>query len=134
MEPLTIWEQYVEPQIFKVFQIEMIVDDPTFTIADDPILANWDVPLQLATANKKGSGEQRKMAMTGQGQLQSMDADNIAKAAIFSTFAGFITNHIALTSDASLAYAQGYNNWLYDYCQKDKNRLRGVGLTSRHIT
>ena len=152
MEPLTIWEQYVEPQVFKAFPIEMIVDDPTkaqariaqygqkagigvpptFTIAGEPILANWDVPLQLATANKKGSGEQRKMAMTGDGQLQSMDVDNIAKAAIFSTFAGYIVNHKALTAKASLAYAQGYNNWLYDYCRVDKNRLRGVGLMSRH--
>lgn len=152
MEPLTIWEQYVAPHIFQQFPIKMVLDDPnqaqnrisqygqqagialppTFTLAAEPILADWDIPLQVASANKKGSGEQRKMAMSGEGQLHSMDIDNIAKAAIFSTFAGFIINHSVLTSEASLAYAQGYNRWLYEYCSVDNRRLKAVGQISRH--
>jgi len=152
MEPLEIWQQYVDADVYRRFPINMVLDTPqaaakrveqygqhagiaippTFLIGDEPILFRWDVQLQLASANKKGSSIQRKQAMTGAGQLASMAVDNITQASIFSTFAGFIVNHKSLDAEASLAYAQGYNRWLYDYCQADRSKLLGVGLISRH--
>jgi predicted TIM-barrel fold metal-dependent hydrolase len=65
-------------------------------------------------------------------QLESMDLSNINSAAIFSTFAGFIVNHSELPADVSLAYADAYNRWLKDYCDFDSDRLKAVGLISRH--
>lgn len=152
MEPIDIWQQYVDAEVFAEYPVKMVLDTPqaaservlkygkeagiaippTFLIGDEPILYGWDIPLQLASANKKGSSVQRKQAMSGEGQLLSMDVDNITCASIFSTFAGFIVNHKSLSAKASLAYAQGYNRWLYDYCATDPKRLFGVGLISRH--
>jgi hypothetical protein len=37
-----------------------------------------------------------------------------------------------LSAKASLDCADGYNRWLYDYCQYAPERLKAVGLVSRH--
>ena len=153
MEPLDLWPQYVDPAVFKRYPVTFRVDDehmmqqrveqygqdaavplpPTYLIGDLPILAHWGVDLQIASAYKApGSKKERQAAMSGEGQLASMDEDNIAKAAIFSTFAGLLVNHQQVPTDVSLAYADGYNRWLKDYCAAAPDRMFAVGLMSRH--
>ncbi|MFT4925767.1 MAG: putative TIM-barrel fold metal-dependent hydrolase [Phenylobacterium sp.] len=153
MEPLTIWQQYVDQDIVKDFPISFKTDTPaaavdraqrlgpksgvpippTYMIGDQPILANWGEDLQVASAYKgKSSNDQRKDAMEPIGQLRSMDETGIAQARLFPTFAAYVVNHCGIPAEVSLAYAEGYNRWLYDYCQADPSRLKGVGLISRH--
>lgn len=152
MEPLEMWQHYVDADTLAQYPISFKVDDetamaervkklgpkggvpvpPTYLIGGEPILNLWDERLQVASANKRDSSKQRKDATTAQGQLSSMDESGISVARIFSTFAGFIVNHSQLPAKASLDYAEGYNRWLNDYCQQAPDRLKGVGLISRH--
>lgn len=152
MEPLSMWAEYVDADTLALYPITFKVDDeqaaaqrvkklgpkagipvqPTYLIGGEPILNLWDERFQVASANKRGSSKQRKDATTAVGQVSSMDETGISHARIFSTFAGFIVYHSALSAKASLDYADGYNRWLYDYCQYAPERLKAVGLISRH--
>ena len=149
MEPLALWEEYLDPKVYldykiqsknEVFDVlkenlssESLKLPHTYFVGDMPILNNWNHKIQLATALRSESTKfERVSAMRPDTQLSSMNSSEISVAAIYSTFAGFIVNHAELPAHASLAYADAYNRWLKDYCDYDSDRLKAVGLISRH--
>lgn len=151
MEPVSLWKDYLEPAIYQNFKVETKVENfsdfegalknrpslyklpQIYFVGNSPILNNWGPKIQIATALRSESTKaERIAAMAPDTQLESMDSSYIKQAAIFSTFAGFIVNHSELPADASLAYADAYNRWLKDYCDYDADRLKGVGVISRH--
>jgi predicted TIM-barrel fold metal-dependent hydrolase len=153
MEPLDIWAKYLPPEIQRAYPIKVVQDNPlarqdrierlgakgdlalppTFVVGELPILRNWSEQVQIASAmTEKGNRSSRIDAMHPESQLRSMDESDISVAYLFPTFAGFVVNHEGLPTEVSLAYSGAYNRWLYDYCSADPNRLKGVGLLSRH--
>ncbi|MBQ4850218.1 amidohydrolase family protein [Pseudoalteromonas sp. MMG012] len=149
MEPVSMWEKYVDPQIFKQspvhIKLDVISNDdsqstqqshiylpPTYCIGDTPILKHWNTDIQIETALRPQNKQARQLAASGLGQLSSMNNDGISKALIFPTFAGYIINHESISNEVSTAYAQGYNKWILDYCAPDPQRLVPVALVSRH--
>ncbi len=153
MEPLTLWQKYLDAKIHQEFPISFINDNPenrlrrierlgeaanvslppTYVVGDIPILSNWTEEIQIASSSKgKGNQSQRADAMHGDTQLKSMDESKVSVAFIFPTFAGYIVNHHQLAAAVSLAYAEAYNRWLKDYCDTNSERLKAVGLISRH--
>lgn len=151
MEPITLWEKYLDSNIYCNFKIETKVEPltapesmsnnfppnvklpQTYFVGGEPILNMWDTNIQCASAlRSESTKDERIAAMKPDTQLASMDGTEIKVAAIFSTFAGFIVNHSDLPAYVSLAYADAYNRWLKDYCDYDSNRLKAVGLISRH--
>lgn len=141
MEPLFIWEKYLDNQVYQQYPVhfkhhfEAQVDlPPTYYIGEIPILKHWNRDIQLETALRPQNSTARKLAMSGLGQLQSMDQDCVEKALIFPTFTGYIVNHKQVPEQVSLAYAQAYNRWILDYCMVDKNRLIPAAMVSRHNT
>ncbi|GAA6167841.1 amidohydrolase family protein [Sessilibacter corallicola] len=147
IEPKEIWENHVESKYFNRFPVTLRSCDKKgnrpfyrnssntseYFIADEPIFFNWTNALQSG-ASDHGSELTKKLeqATSGQSQIQSMDDSGIYSASIFPTFTGYIVNHSAIDSETSIAYAQGYNNWLEDYCNADKNRLIPAAVISRH--
>ncbi len=153
IEPLTMWQEYVQPDIYQRYPLSYLCDNPKnkreriqnhgdkanidlppiFVIGDIPVTNNWGVKEQIASALlNSDSLSQREYAMTGAQQLISMQQNNISVASLFPTFATFIVNHQQLPAEVSLAYADAYNRWLKNYCAYDSTRLKGVGLISRH--
>lgn len=153
IEPLSLWEAYVDNDIFSGYPIDFKLDTederekrvacfgykanlplpPMYYISNIPILNNWGVATQIASSlRSKSTQPERVSAMAPETQLESMNESEIDKAAIFSTFAGFIVNHSELPAYVSLAYADAYNRWLKDYCDFNPERLKAVGLISRH--
>lgn len=153
IEPISIWENYVEPKIYADYPIELVMDTPdkrqdriqrlgewgdvalppTVTVGGMPVLSDWSEANQIASAHEnQDSLPLRAMAMAAHSQLQSMNDSNIGIATLYPTFAGFIVNHENLPAQVSVAYAQAYNRWLYEYSQGNPERLRPVGLISRH--
>ncbi len=55
-------------------------------------------------------------------RLKDMDSEGIDQALLFCTEMGMRKDFYAPS------VAQGYNNWLRDYCSEDTKRLRGVAL------
>ncbi|MCO4800183.1 MAG: amidohydrolase [Colwelliaceae bacterium] len=143
MEPVQLWSIYLDTDIYSKFtihtkvsinnEIDNINMPKTFYVGDIPILNNWNEDIQIASSLRSESTKiERIAAMKPESQLVSMDESEIKCAAIFSTFAGFIVNHSELPADVSLAYADAYNRWLKDYCDYDSDRLKAVGIISRH--
>lgn len=153
IEPLDIWEKYLSPHLQGIPKIELHFDNevkqaerisqgfpslslpPVYYIAGKPILSNWGVKQQVATALVNSQSiKERKSATNPVDQLQSMDNTQVTQALIFPTFANYIVNHKEVDARTSLAYAEAYNHWLKDYCDYNPNRLFPVGLVSRHDT
>lgn len=150
-EPVDMWREYTEKQVFDQMPVQLAFDTdakrlyrvqaghidiglpPTYVVGDHPILSHWDESQQIASALRyEASIKERKSAVQPSGQIAAMDDTHISKAFIFPTFAGYVTNHKDIDAKTSLAYTRGYNRWLFDYCGYNPERLKGVGLISRH--
>ncbi|MBU2704455.1 YcaO-like family protein [Zooshikella marina] len=105
---------------------------PEILLAGKPLLNHWGEQLKIATA-LEGRTIQHYLAIGADSirQLESMDKNNIHQAMIFSSFAQLVVNHNDLPAYAAIAYAKGFNQWLYDFCKEDTNRLIGAALISR---
>jgi len=153
MEPPDMWRDYVSQHVYQQYPVRLQarnIEDrnqlapysgldvtqplpPIYVIGDEPILANWSLPVQVASAAKGvRSARQRTDAMSPQGQLDSMNHDGIHQAALLPTFASYIVNHADIPARVSLAYAGAYNRWIKDYCAINRHRLHPVGMISRH--
>ncbi|CAM4197703.1 amidohydrolase family protein [Pseudoalteromonas byunsanensis] len=150
IEPLQMWDDYL-PKDEKIKKISLSFDNPeaqkqrvlngypdisippTYLIGEKPILSNWDIDQQVASALVNAQSiKERKSATNPVDQVASMDETSVAQALIFPTFANYIVNHQHVDSHTSLAYAKAYNNWLQDYCSYSTERLFPVALISRH--
>lgn len=153
IEPISIWEQYVDASIYAAYPVSLVLDTPEnrqerinrlgpwgdvalppiMTIGGMPILKDWDENNQIASAHDNSSSfELRAQAMQGDTQVANMDESGFEYATLYSTFAGFIVNHAQVPAKVSLAYADAYNRWLNDYAQAAPSRLAPIGLISRH--
>ncbi len=146
MEPIEIWQQYADTSIYskapvylqeqsseECSQADDLALPPLIMIGDVSIFKNWNKEEIIASAYKS-QGIQNKLeaGMSALGQIRSMDASGTLKACMFPSFAMYIVNHQDITAEVSLEYAYAYNRWLKDYCLVDPERLKPVGIISRH--
>jgi hypothetical protein len=67
-----------------------------------------------------------------EGHLKIMDDEGIDIATLFPTFAAALLSIDTMDPNLAWAFAHAYNRWLRDFCSIAPQRLRGVGLISRH--
>ena len=63
-------------------------------------------------------------------QLQAMDSEGLDQVAVFPTHGLRLTDTETMESELAAAIARAYNNWLYDFCNADKERLIGVAMVT----
>jgi len=63
-------------------------------------------------------------------QIEAMDAEGIDVAVLYPTRGLHTLARTDLDAPFAAALARAYNNWLYDFCQRDPDRLIGVGMIS----
>lgn len=66
------------------------------------------------------------------GHLREMDRTGIDISFLYPTFATYLLGVDTLDPHLGAAFARAYNSWLHDFCSRDPERLRGVGLMSAH--
>jgi uncharacterized protein len=71
-------------------------------------------------------------ASHGHGQLDSMDRQQIDVAYLYPTYALYVAYVEGTDPELSSALVAAYNDWLFDYCSADPQRLRGVGMIDRN--
>ena len=64
--------------------------------------------------------------------LRDMDRTGVDLAFLYPTFATYLLGVDTLAPRLGAAFARAYNAWLRDFCSRDPERLRGVGLMSAH--
>jgi predicted TIM-barrel fold metal-dependent hydrolase len=67
---------------------------------------------------------------TAEVQLEAMDIEGIDVAVLYPTRGLQVLSEPNMDPAFADALARGYNDWLYDFCEKDPNRLLGAGMIS----
>ena len=123
-----LWQRYLEepfraraPKIEKVANGQLLFllegkrhhrrpDESPFRVKED------DSPVN----------EHRELATDPRERLRDMDRDGIERGLLFPSAALYLPSVEEEAYAAALCRA--YNNWLYDYCGADRDRLLGVGV------
>ena len=64
--------------------------------------------------------------------LTAMDIEGIDVAVMYGTRGRQVLSHDNLPPDYAAALARAYNNWTYDYCRHDPQRLKFAGQVAMH--
>lgn len=140
IEPGSLFEDYLE----EPFRHRM----PTMTRSDITGVDSWVIDGQLfpiwnewpefveANARLQAKKQQTPFQVKAFERrfnpattLEAMDLEGVDIAALFRTNGGtWILGLDHLEPEYAAALCRAYNNWMYDYCQADPARLKGVAL------
>jgi uncharacterized protein len=153
IEPIDIWKEYLPleyrehaPYYEYIDRGEPLVDRIAFSGAEGEFPAPPDLMVDgmsvLRLISRRAlkemaiSASRRRTdliaAQSPEGHLLMMDREGIDVAAIFPTFAAALVSIDTMDAGLAAAFAHAYNLWLRDFCSIAPDRLRGVGLISRH--
>ncbi|KYG02821.1 BarH protein [Sorangium cellulosum] len=153
IEPIEMWREYLEPE-FKDHAPYLQPVEPSEPVAERlarygpkatiplppvPMLDGQSLwhkvspraQIELAWAAFCRPGH-LAAAAAPDGQLRAMDNAGIDISFLYPTFATYLLGFDSLDPRLGIAFARAYNRWLRDFCSRDPERLRGVGLISPH--
>jgi predicted TIM-barrel fold metal-dependent hydrolase len=74
----------------------------------------------------------RDGAVDAKARLEDMDTDGIDVAVLYGAMG--LSLHITDDEDLAIAVCRAYNDWLFDYCAADPDRLKGTpALPLKHV-
>jgi predicted TIM-barrel fold metal-dependent hydrolase len=157
MEPVDLWARYLDkpyranpPRFFSAQQEELTLD-----LADkgnaDRIFAIEVQGLAIPPHRKSvgafaSSHDLKRRSRTRHPHLQAarargfdpastlagMDIEGIDVAVMYGTRGRQVLMHDDLAPDYAAALARAFNNWAYEYCQSDPERLKFAGQIAMH--
>lgn len=145
LEPHDLWQRYIEPGFreraprfapidgsqYEGWQFDGKVFPAFFDRADRRRLAR--VRKDKARARHLAGGRYRDPAEDLRGDdphamLQAMDREGIDVAIVFRTLASHLIAVDGLDPQLSAAVCRAFNQWLSDFCDKDRTRLKAAAL------
>ncbi len=139
MEPPDLWERYIDKK-FKARAPRGVVSNNVRELRlvhpDGKEWARDTTPTNDTARGKNFDEKQRIFARdaargwTSEVQLEAMDAEGIDVAVLYPTRGLRALVIDKPDSEFAAALARAYNDWLYDFCQKDPSRLTGAGMIS----
>ena len=135
MEPADLWERYLEPPYKgRVRGFYDFVEDMRLEIDGKVLPTVLVTEERLATREMARSEEvYRRYAeggWTSKLQLEAMDEEGVDVAVIYPSRGLFAQAVDGMDPKLAAAMAVAYNNWLYDFCQEDPQRLLASGMVS----
>ena len=141
LEPPDLWQRYIDPE-FKsqapVGKTDKIAD--LQMVGPDGKVWGRTQEVYRDTYQRRGStdfvkNEDRyrpfeEKGWTPEVQLDGMAQEGIDVAVLYPSRGLFALTVPDLEPRLAAAIARAYNNWLYDFCQKDPSRLLGAGMIS----
>ncbi len=140
-EPHNLWDDYIEPAYKKWaprWSGRVGVDHPlcnrgTFSIGDIPPPETATRPADCTIREERFPVFEPYMSEDGTyvdapGQLRAMETEGIDMAILFPTLAEIGWQDPNLPNDVGMALARAYNDWLYDFCKTDPQRLKHNAL------
>jgi uncharacterized protein len=130
MEPEDLYDRYLEPPFKGRVHIspgrrERLVDGR-------PVSDNVQAPsgggMTLAQGYREAYPEAVAANFDAASNLHDMDREGVDVAVLFPTLGLYIMWADFIEPLLSAAICRAYNNWLADYCSRDKERLYGVML------
>jgi uncharacterized protein len=142
MEPPDLWERYIDSEFKAIaprgLTSENVRDLGVAFPAENQNGATRDRVPQRGhnyERNQKLYRDHAARGWTGEVQLEAMDVEGLDAAVMFPSRGLNVlvgTGGGARVSDPrfAAAIARAYNDWLYDFCQADPQRMFGAGMLS----
>ena len=137
MEPPDLWERYIasefRAQAPRGRTSENVRDlRLKFPTASQAALRTDGVPNKGRNYDKNQTiyRNHSERGWTGEVQLEAMEREGIDLAVLYPTRGLHALSRSDLAPDLAAAVARAYNDWLYDFCAPDRQRLIGVGMIS----
>ena len=137
-EPADLWEKYMEPEWRD--QAPRIISSPArssaMVLLDGKILGGYPPTYRGgifdATRIDAELADAKRRSFDAVSQLNAMDREGLDVAALYPSIGLGIMMRDEINPKLAAAIARAYNNWLYDFCQTDPKRLKGVAMISLH--
>jgi uncharacterized protein len=140
MEPPDLWERYTAPDYRDQAPVGLLqwVRDLRMVDAEgrpwgrpaDPVLAKPRSAGHKFRDDQVRYGPDQERGWTGEVQLEAMEREGIDVAVLYPTRGLHALSRSDLPAPLAAAVARAYNDWLYDFCAADRQRLLGVGMIS----
>jgi uncharacterized protein len=137
MEPPDLWERYIDAEFRDIaprgLTSENVRDLGTVFPADKANGRAFGGPPLRGHNYERNQALYRDHAArgwTGEVQIEAMDVEGIDVAVLFPTRGLGVLTHPEREPRFAAAIARAYNDWLYDFCAPDRQRLLGAGMIS----
>lgn len=140
MEPVDLWERYMDSKFRNQAPrglTSVNVRDLRMAHPDGRL---WGLPATHGRRNaNQGHNFQKNQSIyashaergwTAEVQLEAMDTEGIDVAVLYPTRALQVLSEPDMDREMAAALARAYNDWLYDFCEKNPDRLLGAGMIS----
>jgi predicted TIM-barrel fold metal-dependent hydrolase len=137
-EPADLWDKYIDPEWRdrgpKI--LSSTARSSAMVLLEGKILEGYKPSYRGgifdATRIDKEIAEYRARGFDATSQLQAMDQEGLDVAALYPSIGLGIMMRSEMEPKLAAAIARAYNNWLYDFCQTDPKRLKGVAMLPLH--
>ena len=142
MEPVDLWDRYIDSRFKSIAPRGLTSENVRDLRMAHPDGRAWGVYRANGTrsgAPNRGRNFNRNQDTyrdhsernwTAEVQLEAMDIEGIDVAVLYPTRGLNVLSEPNMESNFAAALARAYNNWLYDFCEKDPARLLGAGMIS----
>jgi uncharacterized protein len=138
MEPPDLWQRYTDAKYKHLAPIGLneVVRDLRCVHPDGSL---WGMPARPVNSLGNGKTYNRDVnryqgyhdrGWTSEVQLEAMDIEGIDVATLYPTRGLHTLAEPNMDPPLAAALARAYNDWLYEFCQRDPSRLVGVGMIS----
>jgi predicted TIM-barrel fold metal-dependent hydrolase len=136
-EPRDLWEKYLEQEWRD--RGPKIISEPTrsgaMVLLEGKILKGYP-PMRRSAIGSSVMDKKLPDAIASgfdaASQLKAMDTEGLDVAVLYPSIGLGILMRPEMDPKLAAAIARAYNNWLYDFCQTDPHRLKGVGMVALH--
>ncbi len=137
-EPADLWERFMEPEwrdrAPKI--ISSTSRSSAMVLLDGKILKGYSPTYRGgifdATRIDAEIADARARGFDGRSQIDAMDKEGLDVAVLYPSIGLGIMMREDMNPKLGAAIARAYNNWLYEFCQTDPKRMKGVAMISLH--
>ncbi len=141
MEPPDLWQRYIDERYKSAAPVGITSEN----VRD--LRISWPDLTKIAdgtgaggtTINRKGHNYEKNQVLykehSSRGwdsycQLEAMEAEGIDVAVMFPSRGLSVLTRPDIDAGLGAAIARAYNDWMYDFCSVDPNRMFGAGMIS----
>ena len=139
IEPPDLWPRYIDPAFRDQAPIGLTEDEGDLRLAHNG--KAWGRVAIDADRSKRRQGRNYALnqerwrpyaerGWTSKVQLEAMDIEGIDVAVVYPSRGLFALTVQNMEPRLAAAMARAYNNWLYEFCQENPERLLGAGMIS----
>jgi predicted TIM-barrel fold metal-dependent hydrolase len=139
IEPPDLWQRYIDPEFRDRAPHGLTEDAGDLRLAFDG--KPWGRVAADADRSRRRHGHDharnqerwrpfQERGWTSKVQLEAMDTEGIDVAVVYPSRGLFALAIPDMEPRLAAAVARAYNDWLFEFCQENPNRLLGAGMVS----